>query len=101
MAFTEDLTVFTADFGVAATLAGVAVRVNFDENTVGIFGGEVSSIGPSCLLPTTSVASRLPGQAFVVSALPAHLAHLAGTYTLREAQYEPPDGAFTRLVLEK
>lgn len=101
--FTEDLSQFFADFGVDATLAGVGVRGTFDSESVEVFGGDAQTIAPSFLLPTTSVASRLPGQALVIAAgnVPAQLAHVAGTYSVREVIFEPQDGAMTRLMLTR
>ena len=48
--------------------------------------------GPSALLTTAQAAAAAPGQAFVDG---------AATYTVRQALKEPPDGAFTRLVLAR
>lgn len=99
--FAEDLSLFFTDMGVDATLSGVAVRGMFDESTVEVFGGEAQTLAPTYMLATTSVASRAPGQAFVVPAggLPAQLAHVAGNYQVREVRFDPLDGALTRLIL--
>lgn len=88
--FAEDLSPFFADFGEAATLAGVAVRgmVNvesFDELDT------VTQRTDFLLQPTTAVAPAA-GQAMV----------LRGTnYTVRQVLKEPPDGALQRLVLAR
>lgn len=100
--FAEDLSLFTAatDFGVVATLAGVARDVIFDAPSTVAFEGHVVD-EPSALV--ASSASPAVGQPLVLllANIPSQLAHLAGTYTVRQVLAEPPDGAFSRLVLVK
>lgn len=86
--FAEDLSVFTADFGVDATLAGDAVRVVFDDQTVDDL--DVLTDQPSALVVASVGAER--GQALVIG---------SSAYTVREVRKEPPDGAFVRLMLAR
>lgn len=90
MAFAETFAPFFADFGEAATLAGVAVRgmVNvetFDELDT------ITQRTDFLLQPTTAVAPAA-GQAMVLRGV---------TYTVRQVLREPPDGVLTRLVLAR
>jgi hypothetical protein len=101
--FAEDLALFTdADgFGVDATLAGAAVQVIFDAPGADVLDGQVATTEPSALIRAS--ASPSVGQSLVLGAgaLPAQLAHLAGTYSVRSLLPEPPDGAFVRAFLAK
>jgi hypothetical protein len=101
MAFAEDLSMFFADFGVAATLNGAAATVMLDTSSVDEFG--VVTQAPSAVMPKAEASAAAAGQALVVAAddLPAQLAHLAGTYTVRTVKDEPPDAAFVRLELAR
>jgi len=66
MAFAESLDVFTADFGVAATLNGAAVRAIVDNGYVEIMG--LASRNPTGTLTTAEAGSAVQGAAFVVGA---------------------------------
>lgn len=102
MAFEEDLSVFTDidGFAVSATLAGVAREVIFDAPGADVLDGQVVTTEPSVLVAASAAPAR--SQSLVVAAgLPLQLAHLAGTYTVRTVDPEPPDGAFCRLMLVK
>jgi hypothetical protein len=104
VAFAENLDTFLdvdAGFAIAATLAGVGVRVIFDSPGVDVLDGQVATTEPSCLVPATEGAGV--GETLVVSLgdLPTQLAHLAGTYKVREVYPEQPDGAFVRALLVK
>jgi hypothetical protein len=100
--FAEDLSLFTdtAGFGVLATLAGVSRQVIFDAPSTADFDGHVLD-EPSALVATS--ASPAVAQTLILSSgdLPSQLAHLAGTYAVRQVLAEPPDGAFSRLVLAR
>lgn len=91
MALVEDFTPYFADFGVAGTLAGVAV--------VGILDVERSDDGFGVITQTASFLLR-PGAA-VTPAQGQSLVVGATTYTVRQVLAEPPDGALTRLVLTR
>lgn len=80
MAFTEDASVYFADFATPATLDGVAVRGVFD-NTYTLELGGVSSREPAYTLPTAACAAVTRSSVLVVPA--------AGTYRVREHE---PDG---------
>jgi hypothetical protein len=102
--FAENLDAFLdvdAGFAVAATLAGAPVRVLFDAPGADVLGGEVTTTEPSILVKASLAAAV--GQSLVMASgdLPAHLAHLAGTYKLRSTLPEPPDGAFVRAFMAK
>lgn len=102
MAFTEDLSVFTStsDFGVQATLAGVLVTAIVDAPGSTDFEGNVTT-EPSALIEASAGAAV--DDSFVLDAgdLPSQLAQLAGSYVVRSVLAEPPDGAFSRLVLAR
>ncbi len=86
--FTEDLDAFFVDFGVDATLAGVAVRGIFDAAYADPMG--VESTAPVFSLPTADAASAAHGQALIVSGT---------TYKVRGIE---PDGTgITLLRLER
>jgi hypothetical protein len=82
MAFTEDLTPFFTDFGDAATLAGVGVRVIFD-GPGGQFLG-LSIEAPSVQIASASVPTDYSGASLVIAA-----GRGAGSYKVRE---HTPDG---------
>jgi len=84
----EDLSLFMADFGVDATLAGNAVRAIVDTDT--FVDTEVATQQPSALVKATQASTAAPGQTFVANAV---------SYTVRQVLQEPPDGAFVRLIL--
>lgn len=89
--FTEDFTPYFADFGVDATLNGVAVRGLLDAPYA---VGSVGSVGmagtePAFTLPTASVPAGVVGMALV-----------AGGKTYTVAAHEPDGTGVSRLVLE-
>lgn len=86
----ENFAPFFADFGTAATLAGVAVTGIVDLESA----DDLASIAPrtSFLLKPGAAVTAAPGQALVVGAT---------TYTVRQVLAEPPDGALQRLVLAR
>lgn len=90
MAFVEDLTPFLADFGEACTLAGVQVTAIVDTSAIEDGASGIITQGPSALLTTAQAASAAPGQAFRAAGV---------NYQVRQVLPEPPDAAFTRLVL--
>lgn len=68
MPFTEDLSVFLADFGQSVTLNGATVTVIFDRNyAVADIGAGVSSTAPALTLKTSDVPASPVGKAAVVS----------------------------------
>lgn len=88
MAFAEDLAPFFADFGEAATLAGVAVRVIFDGP-----GGQQSGMtieAPQVQIASASVPASYKGATLVISA-----GRGAGSYKVRE---HLPDGTGMSLL---
>lgn len=102
--FAEDLADFlgTDDgFAVNATLQAVPLQILFDAPGVDALGGEVQTTEPSALI--TAAANPQVADSLVIASgsLPAHLVHLAGTYTVRSLASEPPDGAFVRCCLVK
>lgn len=74
MAFTEDLTPLFADFGDAATLDGVAVRVIFDAPVEQQLGEALSAV-PQVQIATASVPASVEGKALVCP---------QGSYTVRQ-----------------
>lgn len=88
MAFTEDLAPFFADFGDAATLAGVAVRVIFD-GPGGVSNG-MTIEAPQVQIATASVPAAYKGATLIIST-----GRGAGTYKVREHQ---PDGTGLSLL---
>jgi hypothetical protein len=85
VAFVEDLTPFFADFGEDGTLAGLPVRVIFDEpadNEIGITG-----LQPQAVIASSSVPSSAFGATLILD---------GGEFTVREAR---PDGRGTTLLL--
>lgn len=87
----DDLAPYFADFGVAATLAGVAVTGILDVETSDDGFGVITQTTSFLLKPGAAVTPA-QGQALVCNAI---------TYTVRQVLAEPPDGALTRLVLAK
>jgi hypothetical protein len=89
MDFAADIPAMTLDFGVNATLNGVAVRGIFDNDyVVQDMGGGVASSGPAFTLASSSVPSPVVGLVLVVNAT---------SYKVVEAM---PDGTgITRLQL--
>lgn len=92
MAFVEDLSLFLADFGQACTLAGETVTAMVDFEVAPDPDTGVLTQQQLARLPSTSAASAAAGQAFVAAGV---------TYTVRQVLKEPPDGAFTLLVLAR
>lgn len=89
MAFTEDLTVFFADFGDDATLDGVAVQVIGD-----MPGGPVNGLAavePQVQIATDSVPAAYQDLPLVIST-----GRMAGSWTVRE---HLPDGTGISLLL--
>ena len=86
MALVEETAPFLTDFGIAATVNGVAVTGVFDAEYADAFG-ITNGTRPVLLLPSTVAASV--GHSVVVSGI---------TYTVAEIQ---PDGTgLTRLMLK-
>ena len=91
--FTENLSAFFADFGVAATLGGsTAVRGVFDEayalGSVGLAG--MAGAQPVFTLPTASITPADPvGQPLVI-----------GARAFTVAAHEPDGTGVSRLILE-
>lgn len=92
MAFTEDLSVFLADFGQACTLAGAAVVAVVDQQVLPDVDTGVLTEQTAARMPSADVPTAAAGQAFVAGGT---------TYTVRQVLKEPPDGAFTLLVLAR
>ena len=92
MAFTEDRSVFLADFGQACTLAGSPVQAIVDTETTQDFDSGALTQTPSALLQSSAAAAAAPGQAFNAGST---------AYTVRQVLREPPDGAMTRLILAR
>ena len=96
--FVEDLAPFfdaEQGFGTAARLNGQGVAGQFDTEGALLFDGEVASTSPSFLLPASSAPDAV-GLELVIDAGPN-----AGTYLVRNATPEPPDGALVRLHLAR
>lgn len=87
MPLTEDLSVFSADFGVDATLDGAAVRGIFDAPAAVTVGNGAAAVEPQFQLPTSSVPASPFGKTLTVP---------QGTYTVRE---HLPDGTGMSLLL--
>ena len=90
--FVENHSIFMADFGVDATLAGQAVRGIFDN---GFSLGDVGMAGmagtqPVLTLPTASVPASPVGAAAVVN-----------TVSYVVAAHEPDGTGISRLLLER
>jgi len=89
MAFVADHAVFLSDFGVAATVGGVALRGIFDNGYADAFG-IVSGSAPVLLISTTAAPAVAHGSAVVIG---------SDSFTVREIQ---PDGlGMTRLLLQE
>jgi hypothetical protein len=97
--FEEDLALFTdtEHFGVVGTLAGVSRELIFDAPSTRDFDGVVID-EPSALVASSASPAVAQTLVLAVGNLPSQLAHLAGTYAVRQVLAEPPDGAFSRLV---
>lgn len=91
MNLAADLPVFFADFGVAATLDGNAVRGLFDN---GYAQGNVGMLGMATTQPTLTLAST------DVPADPVGAAVLVGVAAYVVAAHEPDGTGVTRLLLE-
>lgn len=101
MAFTEDLSAFTADFGVDATLAGQPVRLIFDAPsaqgqffngssavvTQGVLG--MAGTQPMATLPTAQAGATPEGAVLAIG---------AKSYTV--VAHEPDGTGLSRLLLE-
>lgn len=89
--FVEDLSTFFADFGVAATLNGTAVRGVFDNGyalgNVGVIG--MAGTQPAFTLPTAILNGEPVGQTLVVNS--------ASYYV---SAHEPDGTGMSRLLLE-
>ena len=90
MAFAEDLSVFLADFGQVCTLAGRTVSAIVDTSAIEDLAAGVVTQGPTALLVSASAAAAAPGDVFTAGGV---------SYKVRQVLPEPPDAAFTRLVL--
>lgn len=89
MAFSEDLALFTADFGVNGTLAGSAVRGIFDGPAVtqALGDGGATAAEPQYQLPTASVPANSYDAVLVIP---------QGTFRVRE---HLPDGTGMSLLI--
>lgn len=98
MAFTEDLSIFFADFAVTVTAGGVGVPAIFDRDhieTMGGFGGGIDASVPVLLMQTADVIAR--GIAFGSEVtLPASSPWGAATCTVRNVR---PDGTGLSMLL--
>ncbi len=104
MAFAEDLSVFLdvdAGFAVVGTVGGDSIDLIFDAPGAEALDGAMATTEPSALMPATSGVDVDDAVVIDVGDLPAQLAHLAGTYTVRSVMPEPPDGALVRAFLAK
>jgi hypothetical protein len=88
MQLVEDFTAYLADFGQAATLDGVAVRVIFDNAYTEMFDG-VATRRPTAGLPTASAAAATQASVFVT-----------GGNTYRVTSVQPDGTGWTTLTLE-
>ena len=86
MPFTEDLSIFLADFGVVATLAGRSVRGIFDQPTGTQL--DMTASEPQFQLRTADVPAAIFGTTLVIPN--------EGSFTVREAL---PDGTGMSLLL--
>jgi hypothetical protein len=93
MPMTEELTLFfdVGDFAESVTVGGVAVTAIFDTESQVVLG-EVLSLAPTLLLPTTTAPAAADGTACTVRGV---------AYLVRQVLLDPPDGALKRLVLAK
>lgn len=92
MAFPEAFSGYFADFAIAGTVNGVAVR--------GLLELEAYDDGPGGVVTQRTSVLLEPGAA--VTPAVGHAAVYDGvTYTVRQVLREPPDGALTRLVLAR
>ena len=83
--FTEDLSLFLADFGQSGTLAGAPVRVIYSDPAETDLG--IRAAGPQAEIPTAQVPAQSFGAQLVIP---------QGTFTVREAL---PDGTGMTLLL--
>lgn len=92
MPFTEDLTVFLADFGETVTLNGVAVTAVFDADYASAGAGPLglASTSPALTVPTASVPASPVGKPAVVRGV---------SYTI--AEHHPDGTGMSVLLLEK
>ena len=93
MAFVESLAPFFSEFGVDATLDGVAVRVIYDSPYLraDAMTTDMSADVPKATIASTSVPALVYGKALVIPGI--------GNFTVAEAQ---PDGTgITALLLER
>lgn len=92
--FQEDLALFLADFGQRCVLDGAAVTAIVDVSSFeDVVSGAVTQ-GPSALVTSAAAGS--------VGVAPGSALSAAGvSYVVRQVLQEPPDGAFTRLVLAR
>lgn len=89
MAFAEEFTPFFADFGVDGTLAGTAVRLLKDVQTIDEGPGALTQQTDFLLMPGSG-ATPAPTQVLVAEGV---------NYAVRQVLAEPPDGALQRLVV--
>lgn len=92
MAFAESFAGYFADFAIAGTVNGVAVRGILDLETFDEGIGSVITQRTSYLLEPTTAVTPAEGHAAVIDGT---------TYTVRQVLREPPDGALKRLVLAR
>ena len=87
----KDLDVFFSDFGVDATLAGVAVRGIFDNGHAlgGVGLGGMADTQPAFVLPSNSFTGDPVGQTLVVN-----------TASYYVSAHEPDGTGMSRLILE-
>jgi hypothetical protein len=86
----ESLAPFFVDFGLAGTLAGVAVVGLLDAEATDEFG-TITQRTSFLLRPGAAVTATV-GQTLVVAGV---------TYTVRQVLPEPPDAALQRLVVTR
>lgn len=91
MAFAETFAGYFADFAIAGTVNGVAVRGILDLETFDEGPGGTVTQRTSVLLEP-GAAAPAANQAAVFEGV---------TYTVRQVLREPPDGALTRLILAR
>ena len=87
----DDTANYVSVFGIAATLAGVALLAIVD-TAAEIVLDDVISISPAASVQSGDAPAAAAGQAFVADGI---------TYTVRQVLRMPPDGAMLRLVLAR
>lgn len=92
MAFAETFAGYFADFAIAGTVNGVAVRGILDLETFDEGPGSTVTQRTSVLLEPGAAVTPAANQAAVFEGV---------TYTVRQVLREPPDGALTRLILAR